>query len=228
MTRRDPRDPRDPLADAVAGYWDAASDAFDDEPDHGLRDPAAREAWARRLRAWVPDAPCDVLDLGCGTGSLGLLLAADGHRVTGVDLAPRMVARAREKFAAAGLGGRFVIGDAAAPPTGDERFDVVLVRHMVWTLPEPEQAIRAWVARLRPGGRLVLVEGLWREAGDDAVPYVPGAERLPWGGGGVRARQLAAAVRSLVADVHIEPLSDDPNLWGGPVRDERYALLART
>ncbi|GAA4915979.1 class I SAM-dependent methyltransferase [Streptomyces coeruleoprunus] len=220
---------RERLSDAVAGYWDTASASFDDEPDHGLRPAATRRAWARRLRGWIPaDGPCDVLDLGCGTGSLALLLAEDGHRVTGVDLAPRMVARAREKLAAAGLPGRFTVGDAAAPPTGDERFDVVLVRHVVWTLPEPERALRTWAGLLRAGGRLVLVEGLWREATADAAPYVPGAEGLPWGGGGVRADELAAVVRPFVADVRVEHLGDDPDLWGGPVHDERYALVART
>ncbi|MCZ7461226.1 NUDIX hydrolase [Streptomyces sp. WMMC940] len=45
--------------------WDAA-DTFDDEPDHGLRDPAVRRAWAERMRHWLPPAPSDVLDLGRG------------------------------------------------------------------------------------------------------------------------------------------------------------------
>ncbi|RRR69765.1 SAM-dependent methyltransferase, partial [Streptomyces sp. RP5T] len=32
--------------------WDAEAASFDEEPDHGLRDPAVRAAWAERLRAW--------------------------------------------------------------------------------------------------------------------------------------------------------------------------------
>lgn len=83
------------LATAVAEYWDAAALTFDAEPDHGLRAEHTRAAWARRLASWLPPGPVDVLDIGCGTGSLSLLLAEAGHRVTGVDLAPRMVERAR-------------------------------------------------------------------------------------------------------------------------------------
>ncbi|WP_411103900.1 class I SAM-dependent methyltransferase [Streptomyces sp. cmx-4-9] len=212
---------------AITAYWDGAASAFDDEPDHGLRDGHTRDAWARLLSSWMPAGPADVLDVGCGTGSLALLLAQAGHRVTGVDLAPRMVQRATAKLAAAGLSGRFLVGDAAHPPTGPERYDVLLCRHLVWTLPDPEAALRTWVARLRPGGRLVLVEGRWREAGQSGEPYVAGAQSLPWYGG-VTAEELAAAVRPLAADLRIEPLSGEPALWGGPVTDERYALIART
>ncbi|MFE6845319.1 class I SAM-dependent methyltransferase [Streptomyces sp. NPDC057686] len=212
---------------AIAEYWDAAAAAFDDEPDHGLRQEHTRTAWDRLLKSWLPLGPADVLDVGCGTGSLSLLLAEAGHRVTGVDLAPRMVEQAEAKFAAAGCAGRFLVGDAAAPPTGQERYDVVLSRHLLWTLPDPGAALREWVARLAPGGRLVLVEGRWREAGQSGVPYVAGAGSLPWHGG-ISAEALAAAVRPLVSGLRIEPLGGNPELWGGPVTDERYALIART
>ncbi|MFJ4096140.1 class I SAM-dependent methyltransferase [Kitasatospora sp. NPDC089913] len=207
---------------AVAAYWDAAAAGFDDGPDHGLRAEHVRSAWTARLTAWMPSAPADVLDVGCGTGSLSLLLAEAGHRVTGVDLSPEMVARARRKLFDAGLAGRFLVGDAAAPPTGGAAFDVVLARHLLWTLPEPGAALREWVARLRPGGRLVMVEGRWGSAG----PYVPEAARHPWTGG-VGAHDLATAVRPLVAELRIEQLGDAPDLWGKPVDDERYALIAR-
>ncbi|MFG3510087.1 class I SAM-dependent methyltransferase [Streptomyces sp. NPDC047821] len=213
------------LTSAISRYWDDAAPAFDAEPDHGLRAPHTRAAWARLLERWAPSAPADVLDVGCGTGSLSLLLAGAGHRVTGVDVAPRMIEQARAKLGAAGLAGRFLVGDAATPPTGDASFDMVLARHLVWTLPDPEEALRTWVGRLRPGGRLVLIEGRWREAGSVDTAYVPGAEALPWNGG-IGADDLAAALRPLVADLRTEPLSGQADLWGGPVTDERYALIA--
>lgn len=212
----------------ISAYWNAAAATFDDEPDHGLRADRTRAAWAARLESWLPTGAADgldVLDVGCGTGSLSLLLAGAGHRVTGVDLAPRMVEQARTKLRDAGLTGRFLVGDAAQPPTGAERFDVLLSRHLVWTLPDPEAALTEWVGRLRPGGRLVLVEGRWREAGQSGIPYVAGAESLPWNGG-ITADDLAAAVRPLVSALRIEPLSGESELWGGTVDDERYALVA--
>ena len=90
------------MTEDVRAFWDAEAERFDEEPDHGLRDPAVRAAWGRLLTEYLPEPPADVLDLGCGTGSLTVLLAEAGHRVHGVDLAPNMIAAARTKVAAAG------------------------------------------------------------------------------------------------------------------------------
>ncbi|MFJ3549323.1 class I SAM-dependent methyltransferase [Streptomyces sp. NPDC090114] len=188
--------------------WDAEAAGFDEEPDHGLRDPRVRAAWAERLRTWLPGRPGDVLDLGCGTGSLSLLAAEQGHRVTGVDRSPAMVALAREKLA--GRDAVFLTGDATAPPVGEERYDAVLVRHVLWTLPDPDRALRHWRDLLRPGGRLVLVEGVWGTVSPVGIP----------------ADRLTALLAPLAGRVSVEPLSGDPVLWGREVDDERYAVVA--
>ncbi|REK87923.1 class I SAM-dependent methyltransferase [Streptomyces inhibens] len=199
---------KSPLPADGAAYWDAAAETFDDEPDHGLGDPAVRAAWAARLRGWLPSGPADVLDLGCGTGSLARLAAEQGHRLTGLDRSPRMIARARAKLA--GRDATFLVGDAAEPPVGERRFDVVLVRHVLWALPDPPAALRRWAGLLAPGGRLVLVEGRWGEADPIGIP----------------AAELTALVRPLAAHTYVEELSHDPVLWGKEVSDERYALIA--
>ncbi|MFF1297756.1 MULTISPECIES: class I SAM-dependent methyltransferase [unclassified Streptomyces] len=188
--------------------WDAEAASFDEEPDHGLRDPEVRAAWADRLRSWLPDRACDILDLGCGTGSLSLLAAEQGHLVTGVDSSPAMVDLARAKLA--GRDAAFLVGDAATPPVGEQRFDVVLVRHVLWALPDPGRALRHWRELLRPGGRLVLIEGVW-----GAVSPV-----------GIPAERLTALLDSVAAHVRVERLSGDPLLWGRAVADERYAVVA--
>lgn len=138
---------------------DAESGTFDEEPDHGLRDPVVRGGWVERLRDWLPGRAGDVLDVGCGTGSLSLIASERGHRVTGVDLSPRMIDLARAK--PAGRDAVFLVGDAVAPPVGEQRFDVLLGRHVLWALPDPERVLRHWRGLLRPEGRLVLVEGVW-------------------------------------------------------------------
>ncbi|MFF7165958.1 class I SAM-dependent methyltransferase [Streptomyces sp. NPDC008086] len=200
------------ITDAAAGTdvdWDAAAADFDAEPDHGLRDPEVRRAWASRLRSWLPERACDVLDLGSGTGSLSLLAAEQGHRVTGVDRSPAMVDLARAKQA--GRDAAFLVGDAAAPPVGEERFDVVLVRHVLWALPDPGRVLRHWRGLLRPKGRFVLVEGVW----GTTAPTV-----------GIPADRLTALLAPLAGALRVEHLSGDARLWGRAVDDERYAAVA--
>ncbi|MFG2266300.1 class I SAM-dependent methyltransferase [Streptomyces sp. NPDC048720] len=188
--------------------WDAQAASFDDEPDHGLRAPEVRAAWAARLRDWLPARPADVLDLGCGTGSLSLLAAEQGHRVTGVDGSPAMVALARAKLA--GRDAAVLLGDATSPPVGEERYDVVLVRHVLWSLADPARVLRHWRALLRPGGRFVLVEGVWGSLSPVGIP----------------AARLVSLLEPVTLDARVERLSGDPALWGGAVDDERYAVLA--
>ncbi|MFI6511007.1 class I SAM-dependent methyltransferase [Streptosporangium sp. NPDC050855] len=210
---------------SIASFWDAHAASFDEEADHGLRDPGVRAAWAERLRSWMPATSSDVLDLGCGTGSLSLLLAEQGHRPVGVDLAPLMVEQARRKLTEAGFDVPTMVGDASDPPArAGTSFDVVLSRHLLWTLPDPQEALRRWIGLLRPGGRLVLVEGRWTSAGSGQERSCEGEPPMPWTGG-VEAERLLAALRPLVVTARAVPLPD-PALWGRAVQDERYAVVA--
>lgn len=190
-------------------FWDDQATGFDDEPDHGLRDPAVRGAWRDLLVEWLPPPPAAVLDVGCGTGSLSLLLAQMGYQVTGNDWSPEMIARARAKVTAAGRAAQFFVMDAADPALPPGRFDVVLCRHLLWALPDPARALRQWARLLAPGGRLVLIEGYWHT------------------GGGLHSGQLVHALPPSLANAQVHDLTLWPNLWGGDVVDERYAIIAR-
>lgn len=219
-----PEMPETPPLPTVLDFWEEQSHRYDEEVDHGLRDERARTAWRARLTEWLPAGPADLLDLGCGTGSLSRLALDAGHRVVGVDLTPGMVAQARAKCPE----GRFLVGDASLPPVEEHRFDVLLARHLLWTLPDPHAVLAHWVSLVRPGGRLVLVEGRWWPAASGAVtPYAQGTESMPWQGG-VRAEDLVAALDPLVERLEVVCLSDDDALWGRAVDDERYAVVART
>ncbi|MEA2715976.1 MAG: hypothetical protein QOI99_293, partial [Actinomycetota bacterium] len=97
--------------------------------------------------------PASVLDAGCGTGRVGIELAARGVEVVGVDLDPSMLAVARDK--APHL--TWVAGDLATVDLG-RSFDVVLLAGnvMIFLSPGTEAAVVATLARhLRPGGALV-------------------------------------------------------------------------
>ena len=76
---------------------------------------------ASSISCWPGGAPLDALDAGCGTGFLSLELAARGHRVTGVDFAPAMLAEARRKAAERGVSIRFEEADAEQLPFRDRQ-----------------------------------------------------------------------------------------------------------
>jgi SAM-dependent methyltransferase len=137
-----------------------------------------------------------------------VLLGEAGHRVCGVDLAPRMVAAARGKAAAAGVPAEFVVGDAATPPWAPGTFDVVLSRHVLWAMQDPEEALRRWLELLRPGGVLLLVEGRWRT------------------GAGLSSADVIELLCRHRSEATVEQL-DDPILWGRAIDDERYLLTSR-
>jgi SAM-dependent methyltransferase len=52
-------------------------------------------------------------------------------------------------------------GDAEAPDFAPHTFDVVISRHLVWTLPNPAKALKAWRKLLKPGGLVVVIDGVW-------------------------------------------------------------------
>ena len=101
--------------DEVRDEWDAEADTYDREPDHGMLADATREAWWRLLEGLLPSPPSRVADLGCGTGSVSVLLAEHGYDVTGMDISPRMLGHARAKADGAGHSLRFTLGDVADP-----------------------------------------------------------------------------------------------------------------
>jgi ubiquinone/menaquinone biosynthesis C-methylase UbiE len=190
----------------MIGTWDDAAASFDEEADHGLRDPAVRTAWADLLLPLMPEPPAVVLDLGCGTGSLSVLLAAAGHEVRGLDASARMLDLARRK--SAGLPVEYVHGDAADPPYEPASADVVLCRHVLWALDDRDAVLARWVRLLRPRGRLVLVEGNWGT------------------GAGMPATECRDLVLRHRREAEVRQLSGVSPLWGRDVDDERYLLTS--
>ena len=114
--------------------------------------------WVSHVRGKDPRA----LDVGTGPGQLAFYLAQEGFKVTGIDISPAMISRARLKADELGLCVDFRTGDAENLPFEDNAFDVVVTRNLVWTLPHPEAAVKEWRRVLKPGGRIIISDGYWR------------------------------------------------------------------
>jgi SAM-dependent methyltransferase len=204
--------------ESIRRYWDDFAAEYDSYPDHGLLDSDTRSAWKDLLRTWLPTTPSLVADLACGTGTMSVLMAELGHQVRGVDLSTEMVRLAQAKAAPFGAAIEVQQGDAGDPPLEPGSVDVVFARHILWTLPDPTEALRRWAGLLRPGGRMVLVEGRW------GLEAAEGRPDLPWRAG-VPSDELAAVVGELVGEPVVVQLTDTV-FWGKEIEHERYLLRA--
>jgi arsenite methyltransferase len=159
--------------------------AVSQEPDTDFIFPTGR-AWAEDLRyppelAAVPDTAAEsfagvanpwelgrlshgerVLDLGCGAGSDSLVAAqmvGGEGRVTGIDMTPEMLAKARS--AAAQMGAEnvdFVEGEIEALPFPDEAFDVVISNGVIDLVPDKDAVFADIYRVLAPGGRIQIAD----------------------------------------------------------------------
>jgi ubiquinone/menaquinone biosynthesis C-methylase UbiE len=122
----------------------------------------------RRLReltvSWAEvKAGDNVLEVGCGTGSLTLAAkraAGPSAVVCGIDVLPEMIDQCRRKADEAGADIDFTLGSINAVPYEDDRFDVVLCSFMIFHMSElvRRQGIAEIRRVLKPGGRLLVLD----------------------------------------------------------------------
>jgi ubiquinone/menaquinone biosynthesis C-methylase UbiE len=220
------------VRETIHRHWTVRAATYDDDAVHGLQTEAQRQAWLALIQRWTGATPLDALDVGCGTGFLALQLAALGHRVAGIDGAEAMLTVARAKARQAGLAIDFRLGDAGALPCAPASFDLVIERHVLWTMLDPAVALADWARVLRPAGRLILIEDYGRgspstdEKVARHVDYDPISSALPLVSGPPAAAIIPLIAAAGLTDPSVEPLTDAV-LWGGEAINPRYALSAR-
>jgi SAM-dependent methyltransferase len=150
-----------------------------------------------------------VLDVGCGTGVVAITAARRGAHVTGLDLTPELLERARDNGAVAQVEVEWREGDAESLPFGDGAFDVVLSQFGHMFAPRPEVATREMLRVLAPGGviafstwppelcvgRIFALIGRYLPPPPDFVSPPP-----QWGDPSVVRERLGPAVTDLVFD----------------------------
>ena len=145
----------DALKSKITDYWSRRAPSF---AGQRLRELSSekRTLWQAEFNRFLPeDQELDILDIGTGSGLFAFLLAAEGHRVIGIDLAEEMIREAEKSARSLKLNVRFAVMDAETPDFIPESFDVLVTRNLTWTLPHLEDAYRAWYTLLRPGGVLI-------------------------------------------------------------------------
>jgi demethylmenaquinone methyltransferase/2-methoxy-6-polyprenyl-1,4-benzoquinol methylase len=120
--------------------------------------------WRRFLVSRVPSDSGHVLDVATGTGLVAEQLRQDGHRVTGLDQSPDMLAVAQRRF---GDAVELVEGSAEKLPFDDASFDHLTFTYLLRYVDDPGAVLRELARVVRPGGTIAMLEfglprGLWR------------------------------------------------------------------
>jgi ubiquinone/menaquinone biosynthesis C-methylase UbiE len=118
-----------------------------------------------------------VLDVACGSGNLAIPAAKRGAVVTGVDIAPNLVAQARARAAAEGITATFDEGDAEALPYGDGSFDIVMTMYGAMFAPRPDVTAAELARVCRSGGTIAMAN--WTPRGFVGAMFALTARHAP-------------------------------------------------
>jgi len=184
---------------------------------------AQKKGWAHFAPLELQTTPCaarlvkragirpgqNVLDVCCGTGVVSVTAARIGARVTGLDLTPELLQRARENAVIANLNIDWHEGDVEKLPFGDASFDAVLSQFGHIFAPQPEVAIAEMLRVLKPGGTIafstwppeLFVGRMFAVTAGYMPPPPPGVVPPPqWGDPNIVRQRLGGAVKDILFD----------------------------
>ena len=120
--------------------------------------------WEKLLKKYLGNIPGKkVLDAGCGTGFLSVILAKNGWKVTAIDNSSDMLEQAKITAEQYGLSEyiTFLKRDAEHTELTSDTFDAVVSRHASWLFSEPTTAYKEWFRLLKSGGILMNLDANW-------------------------------------------------------------------
>lgn len=151
------RSARSDLAVVNNAFYDNLGERWyeaNDDPVALLRaEGRLKNPWvAGRIRSRRGGGPGRILDIGCGAGFLANALAAEGHRVSGVDMSRGSLKVARTRGDGAAAPAAYRVADAYRLPFRDAAFDAVIALDFLEHVTAPGRVIAEAARVLRPGG----------------------------------------------------------------------------
>lgn len=155
------------MKDKIKTHWNGRALEYNKNVRQVIYSDRDRAAWQKIFVQALGREKLNILDVGTGPGIVANLLSDMGHNVTGVDVSESMLKMAQENSKSLHNSLILVQGDGERLPFESGSFDAVVNRYVLWTLPDPKIALAEWKRVLRPGGRLIVVDGTWYRNGKD-------------------------------------------------------------
>ena len=226
----------DPLTERVRATWTSG--------DFGRIAPGYERGAAEFIARLGLEPRETVLDEASGTGNLALPAARLGATVTGIDIAPNLIAQAEARAAADALPITFEVGDVERLPYANASFQTLVTMFGAMFAARPERAAAEMVRVTQPGGRIAMANwtptGFIGEMLRTTVRYVPAPAGVPspllWGMEDVVRERLGAAStwlsltrRMMTFEYPFEPeeVVDEFRFWYGPTLRAFGALEER-
>jgi ubiquinone/menaquinone biosynthesis C-methylase UbiE len=144
----------------IGEYWTMRSEGFSEHMLEHMEEDE-KGLYIRRVREFSDTRKMKVLDIGTGPGLFPIILGRDGHDVTAIDYSDGMLEAASRNCAQAGVKCDIMKMDAQHLEFGDESFDLVVSRKVLWNLPDPVGAYKEWLRVLKPEGKMILFDANW-------------------------------------------------------------------
>lgn len=145
----------------IGDFWDNYSSEFD-----GEHDTENIDVWKKYLEEILgADKNKVVLDMGAGTGFLANMTAELGYTSIGVDISRKMLEYAVDHADKKKVSAAYMYGSILDLPFMDNTADYVINARVLWTLVEPDKAIKEWARVIKPGGSIYCFNRMKEDEG---------------------------------------------------------------
>ena len=159
-----------PDKDSIRKYWNSRAGDYSKETGHGFNSAEEYGLWSEVVCRNLPST-CGkkALDLGTGPGYMAMLLCKLGYQATGLDMSEAMLELARERSEKLGMELEFKQGDVESPPFEKNSMDLIVCRHIMWTLFDLNKAVETWKRILKDNGVLLIIDGVWTQTNLEGI-----------------------------------------------------------
>ncbi|MCQ2070895.1 MAG: methyltransferase domain-containing protein [archaeon] len=149
------------MDERIRDRWSSRAEGYSNFVRRGFDNTKERRLWQEMYIEELDGRTGPILDCGCGPGTASLRMKDAGYDIMGMDFSEEMLEKARENATHYGFDIEFRQGDAENNPFDDGSFNAIISQYMLWTIPHPDKVMSEWYRILRPGGKLIYVDGNW-------------------------------------------------------------------